>query len=147
MVHASAPSARRLSQIERSLCSDGQLAALPRHSTVSSHSGGFELIECTIDGIQDALRAGALTCVDLVKMYLERIKAYNGQSCRYPNGLLGDEVELVPNSGQLNALATLNLRPATRVAMGFEAIKARSLTDQSVRYRQSKPDVARRILV
>ena len=53
-------------------------------------------------------------------MYLERIAAYNGQSCRYPPGLLGDEVELVENSGQLNALARLHLRPARREAWGFD---------------------------
>ena len=38
-------------------------------------------------------------------------------------------MELVPNSGQLNALASLNLRPARREAWGFDRIKARSLTD------------------
>ena len=38
-------------------------------------------------------------------------------------------MELVSNSGQLNALASLNLRPARREAWGFDRIKARSLTD------------------
>jgi Asp-tRNA(Asn)/Glu-tRNA(Gln) amidotransferase A subunit family amidase len=89
----------------------------------------FELQEATIESIQTALKVGALTCVDLVEMYLKRIATYNGQSCRYPHGLLGDDVELVANSGQLNALLTLNLRPAAREAHGLPQRTARSLTD------------------
>jgi hypothetical protein len=58
----------------------------------------FELQEATIESIQTALKVGALTCVDLVEMYLKRIATYNGQSCRYPHGLLGDDVELVASS-------------------------------------------------
>jgi hypothetical protein len=127
---------RRLAQIQQALlCTQPpSCSATTTQATTagSSGGGGFELIECTIADIQDALRAGSLTCVELVNMYLKRIKAYNGQSCHYPNGLLGDEVELVPSSGQLNALATLNLRPTTREAMGFEDLKARSLTDDMV---------------
>ena len=89
----------------------------------------FELQEATIESIQTALKAGALTCVELVEMYLKRIAAYNGQSCRYPHGVLGDEVELVANSGKLNALLTLNLRPLAREARGLPQRTARSLTD------------------
>ena len=121
------PCCRRLAQIEHALRGRGATTSLQP----AAGGGSFELLECTIDSIQEALTGGTLTCVELVSMYLERIKAFNGQSCVYPNGILGDEVELVPNSGQLNALATLNLRPATREAMGFEAIKARSLTDDT----------------
>jgi amidase len=45
-----------------------------------------------------------------------------------PDGLLGP-ISTIPHAGQLNALGTLNLRPATRRAMGFDDHKARSLTD------------------
>ena len=43
----------------------------------------FALEECTIESIQSALKAGSLTCVQLVELYLARIKAFNGQSVRY----------------------------------------------------------------
>ena len=92
-------------------------------------TAAFALHEATIGSIQSALTAGSLSCVELVELYLARIKAFNGQSCVYPNGLLGDNVELVPNSGQLNALLTVNLRPAAREARGLPESTARSLTD------------------
>jgi Asp-tRNA(Asn)/Glu-tRNA(Gln) amidotransferase A subunit family amidase len=37
----------------------------------------FHLIEATIDGIHGELRAGRLSCVQLVQAYLNRIKAYD----------------------------------------------------------------------
>src|SRR6185295_606926 len=36
----------------------------------------------------------------------------------------------IPNAGQLNALSTINLRPAARKTWGFDDRKARSLTDR-----------------
>ncbi len=45
-----------------------------------------------------------------------------------PEGLLGP-ITTIPHAGQLNALGTLNLRPATRKAWGFDDHHARSLTD------------------
>jgi hypothetical protein len=62
----------------------------------SSSSSRFELHEASIESIHAALRAGAVTCVQLVELYLARIACYNGQSCRYPHGLLGDEVPGLP---------------------------------------------------
>ena len=37
----------------------------------------------------------------------------------------------IPRAGQINALSTLNLRPAARERWGFDARKARSLTDRA----------------
>ncbi len=37
----------------------------------------FELLEATIDSIHDAMRAGRLTCRELVQRYLNRIEAYD----------------------------------------------------------------------
>jgi Asp-tRNA(Asn)/Glu-tRNA(Gln) amidotransferase A subunit family amidase len=45
-----------------------------------------------------------------------------------PDGILG-VITTIPNAGQINALSTLNLRPANRKALGFDARKARSMTD------------------
>jgi len=88
----------------------------------------FKLMEAKIADIQQAILDKKLTSEQLVKLYLARIKAYNGTCVKEPNGILG-VVETIPNAGQLNALATLNLRPAARKEWGFDDRKARSMTD------------------
>jgi len=88
----------------------------------------FQIEEATIDRIQQALRSRRLTTVALVEAYLRRIRAYNGPCVNQPEGLLGP-ITTIRNAGQINALATLNLRPAARRAWGFDERKARSLTD------------------
>jgi Asp-tRNA(Asn)/Glu-tRNA(Gln) amidotransferase A subunit family amidase len=88
----------------------------------------FHLEEATIAQIQAAILAKQITTVQLVQLYLARIKAYNGTCVKQPDGILG-HVETIAHAGQLNALSTLNLRPATRKAMGFDDRKARSMTD------------------
>jgi len=89
----------------------------------------FQLEEATIDDIQHAILTKRITTVGVVEGYLARIKAYNGTCVKQPNGILGAGVETIPHAGQLNALSTLNLRPATRARWGFEDRKARSMTD------------------
>src|SRR5262245_55228623 len=74
---------------------------------------GFHLEEATIAGIQEAIRGGRITTAGLVELYLKRIKAYNGTCVNQPQGILGS-ITTMPNAGQINALSTLNLRPATR---------------------------------
>jgi len=91
-------------------------------------AGKFHLEDATITDIQEAIKTKQITCVELVKLYLKRIKAYNGRSVKEPNGILG-VIETIPHAGQINALQTLNLRPAARKEWGFEDRKARSLTD------------------
>jgi amidase len=88
----------------------------------------FHLEEASIASTQSAILAKQVTSTQLVKLYLARIKAYNGPGVKEPNGILG-VVETIPNAKQINAIATLNLRPATLKAMGFPAKMARSLTD------------------
>jgi amidase len=93
-------------------------------------ANSFHLLDATIDEAQQAIASGKLTCTQLVELYLARIKAYNG-SCVSPTtsaGQLGP-VNLISNAGQVNALMTLNLRPAHRLAFGFDAHHARSQTD------------------
>ena len=90
----------------------------------------FHLEEATIAGIQRAIRGGQITTVSLVELYLKRIKAYNGTCVNEPKGILGP-ITTIPNAGQINALSTLNLRPATRTKWGFDDRKARSLTDRA----------------
>ena len=100
-------------------------ATQPRAQT---QAAPFRLEEATIGDIQQALLARRITAVGLVEQYLRRIKAYNGTCVNEPEGILGP-VTTIPRARQINALATLNLRPAARAAFGFDARKARSLTD------------------
>lgn len=73
---------------------------------------------------------GQLTSTRVVQLYLNRIKAYNGTCVNQPDGVLGLEpITPINNAHQLNALMTLNLRPAKRERLGFDRRKARSLTD------------------
>jgi amidase len=88
----------------------------------------FHLHEATIADVHEAMLAKRLTSVELVELYLKRIKAYNGTCVKQPQGLLGP-VTTIANAGQINALSTLNLRPAKRKQWGFDTRKARSLTD------------------
>ena len=91
-------------------------------------AANFHLEEATIGEIQAAILAKDITTEQLVNLYLARIKAYNGSCVKQPGGILG-VVETIPHAGQLNALSTLNLRPAARKAWGFDDLKARSMTD------------------
>src|SRR5262249_26033304 len=86
--------------------------------------------EATIDGIQTAIMKGELTSTRVVQLYLNRIKAYNGACVNMPDGALGTgPITPIKNAHQINALITLNLRPATREKLGFDGHKARSMTN------------------
>src|SRR5678816_199556 len=89
----------------------------------------FQVHEATIADIQRAIQGGRVTTRGVVQQYLNRIKAYNGTCVNEPQGLLGP-VTTIPHARQINALSTLNLRPAARERWGFDARKARSLTDR-----------------
>jgi amidase len=90
----------------------------------------FAVEEATVSDIQRALRQKRVTTVGLVELYLQRIKAYNGTCVNEPQGILGP-ITTIARAGQINALSTLNLRPAARTKWGFDVRKARSLTDQA----------------
>jgi amidase len=89
----------------------------------------FDVHEASIADIQRALQSKRITTVGVVEQYLRRIKAYNGTCVHEPRGILGP-VTTIPRAGQINALSTLNLRPAARERWGFDARKARSMTDR-----------------
>ena len=90
----------------------------------------FDVHEATIADIQRAIQSRRVTTVAVVEQYLQRIKAYNGRCVNEPQGILGP-ITTIPRAGQINALSTLNLRPAARERWGFDARKARSLTDRA----------------
>ena len=88
----------------------------------------FHLEEARIADIQRAIVAKKITSVGLVELYLKRIKAYNNACVNEPMGILGP-ITTIPHAKQINALSTLNLRPAVRKTWGFDERKARSMTD------------------
>ena len=99
-------------------------------AAVSAHAAGkFHVEEATIADIQQAILAKKLTSTELVKLYLARVKAYNGVGVDQPDGPLG-LAKPVAHAKGVNALITLNLRPAARQAWGFDEHHARSMTDK-----------------
>ena len=46
--------------------------------TPTGQNGSFRVEEATVDQVHRAIQSGETTCVDIVRQYLERIKAYNG---------------------------------------------------------------------
>jgi hypothetical protein len=100
----------------------------PAGQTAGRRASSFEIQEATIDRIQDAIRKKQITTRAVVEAYLRRIKAYNGACVNEPQGILG-RVTTIAHAGQINALSTLNLRPAARAMWGFDTRKARTLTN------------------
>jgi Asp-tRNA(Asn)/Glu-tRNA(Gln) amidotransferase A subunit family amidase len=97
-------------------------------AATSASTKPFHLEEATIEDVHRAIMSGKLTSTQLVTLYLNRIKAYNGTCVNQPTGLLG-AATTIAHAGQINALSTLNLRPATRKQLGFDERKARSMTN------------------
>src|SRR5437867_1847113 len=96
----------------------------------SAQTAKFRIEEATIEDIQSSILQGELTSTRVVELYLNRIKAYNGPCVNLPDGVLGlGPITPIRNARQLNALLSLNLRPAKRQALGFDPRKARSMTD------------------
>ena len=90
----------------------------------------FRIEEATIEDIQAAILRGELTSTRVVQLYLNRIKAYNGTCVNQPDGVLGlGPITPIKNAHALNALMTLNLRPAKREKLGFDVEKPESMTD------------------
>jgi len=116
-------------------CASALAVSLPLSATAAKGGNGkgrghveFTLEEATISDIHTAILARKLTVTQLVEMYLDRIKAYNGTCVNQPEGILGP-ITMKPHAGKVNAIMTLNLRPAARQAWGFDERKARSITD------------------
>ena len=103
------------------------LSARARQTTEPRPSR-FEIHEATIERIQQAIRQKQITTRGVVEAYLRRIQAYNGTCVTEPQGILGP-ITTIARAGQINALSTLNLRPGARAAWGFDARRARTLTD------------------
>ena len=57
----------------------------------------FHVEEATIADIQQAILAKQVTATDVVKLYLARIKAYNGVAVEQPDGILGP-IKAIPHA-------------------------------------------------
>jgi amidase len=97
-------------------------------SVQSSIATDFKVEETTIAHIHKAILAKELTCTGLVELYLKRIQAFNGPGVEEPEGILGP-IKPIAHAKGINALGTLNLRPANLKKWGFDARKGRSMTD------------------
>ena len=112
----------------------GFLLLLPAHTDARARQvtkptpSGFEVHEATIEQIQQAIRGKQVTTRGVVEAYLRRIRAYNGTCVHEPQGILGP-ITPIAHARQINALSTLNLRPRVLAAWGFDARKARTLTN------------------
>jgi amidase len=113
---------RNVSILAALIAAGATMGAQPLSST------RFHLEEASIADIQRAIMAKKITSTSLVELYLKRIKTYNNTCVNDPMGMLGP-ITTIPHARQINALSTLNLRPATRKTWGFEERKARSMTD------------------
>ncbi len=109
-------------------CALGCAALAVTPSVRAAEPAHFQVEEATIADIQKAILAKQITSTELVKLYLARIKAYNGPGVEMPEGILGP-IKPIAHAKGVNALITLNLRPAARKAWGFDDRKARSMTD------------------
>ena len=89
----------------------------------AAESRKFRLEEATIADVHRAIRAKQITAMQLVNLYLARIKAYSGtcvQGAVDPaTGLQLGDITPIPNAGQINAFITLNLREEKRIALGL----------------------------
>jgi Asp-tRNA(Asn)/Glu-tRNA(Gln) amidotransferase A subunit family amidase len=114
-------------------------AILSEQSVIPQQAAApFDVQEKTIAQIQQAIVDREITTRGVVEAYLRRIQAYNGTCVDEPQGILGP-ITPIAHARQINALSTLNLRPAAREAWRFDARKARSLTD-TVDDAESMPD-------
>jgi len=84
----------------------------------------FRLEEATIDELHNAIRAGETTCVDVVRHYLARVRAYNGVASA-----------LVTEDGAPVAEATGTVRAGARLRFPRDTVKASSILPDLDQYR------------
>jgi Asp-tRNA(Asn)/Glu-tRNA(Gln) amidotransferase A subunit family amidase len=98
---------------------------LKRSYKTAAKTRAFDVEEATVAGVHRAFRAKKLTASALVKLYLDRIKAYNGvcvEGAPDPaTGLQLGDMTPIAGAGRLNAFTTLNLKEAKRIELGFPA--------------------------
>src|SRR5215467_13414632 len=76
----------------------------------------FRLDEATIDDLHGAIRAGETTCVDVVRHYIARVRAFNGVASRL---VTQDGAPVAPAAGTVRAQAPLDFPTETVQAATF----------------------------
>jgi len=90
--------------------------------TKAAEGRSFRLEEATIADVHHAFRTKQLTATQLLNMYWQRIKAYNGtcvEGALDSRGYMTGDIKPIANAGQLAAFTTLNLKEDKRQALGF----------------------------
>lgn len=84
----------------------------------------FRLEEATIDGMHAAIRAGEITCVEIVRHYIDRVRAFNGPSSM-----------LVTADGAPVPAAIGTVRGGAALAFPSKTVKASTVLPDLDRYR------------
>src|SRR5687767_6361119 len=82
-------------------------------ATITAPRPSFQLEEATIAQLHDGIRAGAITCVEVVQHYIDRAKAYNGVSSML---VTADGAPVEPVPGVVRATAPIEF-PTETVAV------------------------------
>ena len=90
---------------------------------VGGNNGSFRVEEATITELHNAIREGRTTCVDVVKQYIERVRAFNGVASM-----------LVTKDGTAVALANGTVRGQAPLRFPTQTIKASSLLPDLDKY-------------
>src|SRR5262249_10200611 len=84
----------------------------------------FRLEEATIDDLHQAIRSGQTTCVDVVKHYLARVRAFNGVA----------SLLVTPDGGPV-APASGTVRSGAPLAFPTETVKASTFIPDLDKYK------------
>src|ERR1051325_1929099 len=84
----------------------------------------FRLEEATIDELHRAIQEGRTTCVDVVRHYIERVRAYNGVASA-----------LVTEDGAAIAESTGAVRAQSRLRFPTRTVKASEILPDLDKYR------------
>src|SRR4051812_23609461 len=83
----------------------------------------FQLEEATIEELHNAIKAGEITCVEVVQHYIARARAFNGVASL-----------LVSEHGEAVARAHGTIRAGTRIEFPIDTVSAASLFPDLDRY-------------
>ncbi|MBI3433957.1 MAG: amidase [Proteobacteria bacterium] len=89
-----------------------------------AEQGAFRVEESTIEELHAAIRAGRTTCVEVVKQYIDRVRAYNGVASVL---VTQDGLPVTPAEGVVRAMAPLRFPTKT--------VKAATILPELDKYR------------
>jgi Asp-tRNA(Asn)/Glu-tRNA(Gln) amidotransferase A subunit family amidase len=108
------------------------LLAVVLCSATAQAAGSFKLEEATIDDIHQAIRAGEVTCSEIVQGYIARARAYNGVCTK-----------LVTPGGSKVAKAIGTLRAGAPLKFPTDTVAISSILPDFDKYKGLAPDYGR----